>query len=307
MQLDLKNTINKLAQDYSVFTQDFTEYPPYKVGDIIDLGYVDCIVVKIDHLDKLEEPVYRMYVRLLGGLQIVKMQAQPFIYSDNFVIPANEIVVLSGMSASGKDTVAQMLAEKDGYNFIVSTTTRPMRPNEEQGKPYYFVNKEEFDKIPMIETRSYNTLVEGKEDTWYYGVAQNAVAPNKKYVVVLDIDGMEDFKKVFGNRVKPIYINVPEETRKARSESRGGHDETEWNRREKADSVSVGIERAKDHYPLIVSLEDSTPEELYSQVKRCIKSYKLVAQTDLLKTELNNTQQITNEVGEKVVSDDKNK
>lgn len=58
------------------------------------------------------------------------------------------LVVLSGPSGVGKGTVRKALFEMPDQNFVysVSMTTRKMRPGEVDGKDYYFVTKEEFEK-----------------------------------------------------------------------------------------------------------------------------------------------------------------
>lgn len=71
------------------------------------------------------------------------------------------ILVISGWSCAGKDTAQDFLAKK-GWGFIVSTTSRPIRPNEVEGKNYYFVTRQEFEnKIKnneLLEYRSYNKI-----------------------------------------------------------------------------------------------------------------------------------------------------
>lgn len=148
----------------------------------------------------------------------------------------NKIIVLCGKSSAGKDKIAKYLSENHSYKFIVSTTSRPIRPNESQGNPYKFITRQEFeDKIKardFIECRQYNTLVNNIPDTWYYGVEESEVdIKNNNYVVVLDIQGLQDFKRYFGDHVISFYIDVDNDIRKDRAMQRGGFDETEWNRR----------------------------------------------------------------------------
>ena len=143
----------------------------------------------------------------------------------------DSIIVLVGFSASGKDSIASYLKDNYNYNFIVSVTNRPMRPNESQGNPYNFVTFNDFiqliDTDKLIEYRTYDTV----HGTWFYGVKKDAVLPNNKYVVVLDLWGLSEFKKYFGGRVKSFFIQVDNETRENRAKSRGGFDLAEWNRR----------------------------------------------------------------------------
>lgn len=182
----------------------------------------------------------------------------------------NEIIVCSGMSSAGKDTISQMLKDRNGYNFVVSHTTRPMRDGESEGNPYYFVSKEEFDLIAMIEHRAYNTLVNNIPDTWHYGVSTLAIDDDKPYVVVLDFDGYIDFIQHFGERVIGVYIDVDEQTRKQRCISRGDFDPHEWNRREQSDAIAFeGFDKV---YSATFKGYDS--EELYNNIinfveKRC--------------------------------------
>ncbi len=58
------------------------------------------------------------------------------------------LIVLSGPSGVGKGTVRKEIFSQEGNNFdySISMTTRQVRPGEVNGKDYYFVSKEEFEK-----------------------------------------------------------------------------------------------------------------------------------------------------------------
>lgn len=162
----------------------------------------------------------------------------------------NKIIVLCGKSASGKDTLAKMISEKYGYNFIVSTTTRPIRNGESQENPYHFVSKEDFEQLindgKLIEYRTYNTLVDGIPAVWYYGAEKREVVENKKYIVVLDIMGLDGFKETFGDRVVSFYLNASDEIRKERCVNRGDFNESEFNRRLADDEIVFSDEVIKN-------------------------------------------------------------
>jgi guanylate kinase len=56
--------------------------------------------------------------------------------------------VLSSPSGAGKTTLTRMLiAESPELKMSVSVTTRPMRPGEEEGRDYYFVDQKRFDEM----------------------------------------------------------------------------------------------------------------------------------------------------------------
>lgn len=60
--------------------------------------------------------------------------------------PPALVIVISGPSGVGKDAVIRRLQEKrpDLY-FVVTATSRPMRPGERDGVDYFFVTREEFE------------------------------------------------------------------------------------------------------------------------------------------------------------------
>jgi guanylate kinase len=57
------------------------------------------------------------------------------------------LVVISGPSGAGKDTVVAKYLEKSKKTWLsVAYTSREMRPGDEEGKSYFFVTREEFEK-----------------------------------------------------------------------------------------------------------------------------------------------------------------
>lgn len=58
------------------------------------------------------------------------------------------LVVLSGTAGSGKDSVVRRMQERGiPFEFIVTCTTRPPRPGEENGRDYFFVSDSEFQEL----------------------------------------------------------------------------------------------------------------------------------------------------------------
>jgi len=146
------------------------------------------------------------------------------------------ILVLMGPSATGKDTIQRILMNK-GFSPIVSTTTRPRRTKEIHGKDYFFVSDEEFEKLiaenKFVEYRTYNTVQDGKPAVWKYG-SPAVDAANGNYVVVLDKQGADDYKKYYNERSVrcfTVLVKTSDEIRRQRAEKRGSFDEQEWLRR----------------------------------------------------------------------------
>lgn len=70
------------------------------------------------------------------------------------------LLILSGPSGAGKGTVVKsLLAGSPGIRLSVSATTRPPRPGEEDGKDYFFLARERFQKMDkegkMLESAEY--------------------------------------------------------------------------------------------------------------------------------------------------------
>ena len=130
-----------------------------------------------------------------------------------------KIITLTGCSASGKDTLLNMII---WYNKnilpIISTTTRPMRKGEKEGVNYYF--KKEIDLNNLIEYRKYQTI----NGTYFYGIEkeeiENKLKQNDTLIVILDYRGLKAMREYcLKNNIKieSYYIQVPLKTRLYRS------------------------------------------------------------------------------------------
>lgn len=98
-----------------------------------------------------------------------------------------DVFVVSAPSGSGKTTICRMLVTRlDRISLSVSYTTRPRRQGETEGKDYYFIEPDKFDK--MIVSRKFleNASVYGHR----YGTSREAVSAvvSRGDDVVLEID-----------------------------------------------------------------------------------------------------------------------
>jgi guanylate kinase len=111
--------------------------------------------------------------------------------------PEPLLIVISGPSGVGKDTVMQrMKARGMDYHFVVTANTRPKRENEVQGVDYFFVSKEEFAR--MIEE---NELIEYAVVYGdYKGIpkqqVREALKSGRDVVMRLDVQGAETVRKL---------------------------------------------------------------------------------------------------------------
>ena len=61
---------------------------------------------------------------------------------------STNLIIISGPSGSGKDAVINGLIERGlPIERVITTVTRPKRPGETDGQPYYFIDEPGFKKL----------------------------------------------------------------------------------------------------------------------------------------------------------------
>ena len=181
-------------------------------------------------------------------------------------------ILLTGMTSSGKDKVKNILTKMFNHKPIVSHTTRPKRINEVNHKDYHFVTELEFNDIMMLETRSYDTIFEGKAQTWIYGTSLKELDKKGDKVCIKDLEGAIKLKEHIKDSII-IYIEVPEEIRKQRAIERGSFCELEYNRRLEQDSKDFDEELIEKHCEyFIYNYKDE--EYLLEQIKDLVSFIK---------------------------------
>ena len=133
--------------------------------------------------------------------------------SNNNICPSYPVLVLiSGPSAVGKDTIARGVIKKrpEDFFFVVTVTTRKPRDGEVHGIDYTFVSHDEFAR--MIE---YNELLEyAVVYNDYKGVPkkqiQDALASGKNVIMRLDVQGAATVRELIPE-VITIFLIAPTE------------------------------------------------------------------------------------------------
>ncbi len=105
------------------------------------------------------------------------------------------LVVLSGLSGVGKDSVLRALKkEYPQAHYIVTFTDRKPRPGEIDGVDYYFVSTEEFErKIAHDEMAEYSKVYGQYKGGEKKQILQ-AFAEKKDVIMRLDVQGAEKIK-----------------------------------------------------------------------------------------------------------------
>jgi len=102
------------------------------------------------------------------------------------------LIVISGPSGIGKDTVVDGLKERNlPFHFVITATSRPPRDYEEDGRDYFFYSEEKFEE--MIEAGEF------LEHAWVYSAykgvpksqVREALATGEDVVMRLDVQGAQ--------------------------------------------------------------------------------------------------------------------
>jgi guanylate kinase len=111
--------------------------------------------------------------------------------------PLPLLIVLSGPSGVGKDTVLQRMKERDlPFHFVVTATTRPKRENEVHGKDYFFVSKDEFARMIEADELIEYAIVYGDYKGPPKEQVRQALASGKDVVMRLDVQGAATIRKL---------------------------------------------------------------------------------------------------------------
>ena len=129
----------------------------------------------------------------------------------NLYRPQPLLVVISGPSGVGKDTVIQRMKERGlPLHFVVTATTRPPRQNERHGVDYYFVSKDEF--AGMIEKGELLEYAIVYND--YKGIpkenVRRAMASGKDVVMRIDVQGAATIHKLYPDALL-IFLTTQDE------------------------------------------------------------------------------------------------
>ncbi len=107
------------------------------------------------------------------------------------------LIVISGPSGVGKDSVLQRMKERDlPFHFVVTATTRPQRPGEVDGVDYYFVTHDEFaEMIEQGELLEY-AIVYNDYKGIPKGQVRQALASGRDVMMRIDVQGAETIREL---------------------------------------------------------------------------------------------------------------
>lgn len=145
---------------------------------------------------------------------------------DPYIRPTHPLlIVISGPSGVGKDTIARRLMERrDDFYFVVTATTREPRANEVHARDYFFVSHDEF--AQMIEQDELLEYAVVYND--FKGVPKQqirgAIASGKDVIMRVDVQGAATIRKLVPQGVFVFLTAESEEAMVQRLRERKSED-----------------------------------------------------------------------------------
>jgi guanylate kinase len=131
------------------------------------------------------------------------------------------IFLFTGPNGAGRKTVADMAGLTLNIKQVLSYTTRPRRPTEVEGEDYFFISRESFEKAQQQE--QFIEVIEF--DGNHYGIKSSDIEEqlqaNGCIYLVLNSEGTDILKDLYGDKVVRIFINADKEQLNSRQQERG--------------------------------------------------------------------------------------
>lgn len=151
------------------------------------------------------------------------------------------LVIISGPSGVGKSTICKELVGRlDNVYLSVSATTRPKKAGEQDGREYWFVGRDEFEKMMKAGEFLEHAEVFGNLYGTPKSKVEQALGQGKTVLLEIDVQGALQIKNLYP-RARLIFILPPKQAELAkRIDGRGRDDSREVEKR----LAGAGIEIA---------------------------------------------------------------
>lgn len=162
------------------------------------------------------------------------------------------LIILSGPSGSGKDTVLNKLTEnRDDIKISISMTTRQKRNDEIDGLNYYFVSREYFEKKitdnNMLEYAEYANNLYGTPKAPVDEMLRNG----KAVILKIEVQGAEKIRKIYPEVIS-IFL-MPPSVRVLEERLRGRNSEDEETLNHRLVIAREEIRRAPEYDYIVIN------------------------------------------------------
>lgn len=182
------------------------------------------------------------------------------------------LVVISGPSGVGKDSILMRMRDIGFlFHFVVTATSRPMRPGERDGYDYHFVSKERFEEMIAREE-----LLEWAEVYGHYkGIPKSevrqAISSGRDVILRIDVQGAATIKRMAPEAVLVFLAPGSIDELRAR---------LQWRRTESLDQMEQRLQLAQremeavDQFEYVVINREDHLDDAVGQIRAIIVAEK---------------------------------
>lgn len=169
-----------------------------------------------------------------------------------------KLLVISGLSAAGKGTIARELISRfDNYALSISATTREKRGNEVDGVDYFFIEKKKF--LDMIDDNEFLEYAEYVGN--YYGTPKKYVEEKLKnginVILEIEMQGALQVKKIYDRAILVFVLPISAKVQRERLVKRQRDDTLQIEKRIKQAIIDAQYAKHYDYVIVNDNLDDT--------------------------------------------------
>jgi guanylate kinase len=189
---------------------------------------------------------------------------------DDILKPQPLLVLISGPSGVGKDSVVKALLRRQlPLHFVVTTTDRAPRSDEKEGVDYFFVSKQQFEEFIARDEMLEYAVVYGH----YKGIRKTqireALSSGKDVIVRLDVQGVKRVKSLCQGAVT-IFI-VPSNSEEWFLRLKNRNTETSEDFQLRMETARYELQQLPEYEYVVVNARDRL-EETVNVIEAIIKT-----------------------------------
>ena len=178
---------------------------------------------------------------------------------EHYMLPTPLLVIISGPSGAGKDSVVKRMRELNyPFHFVVTTTDRPPRPGESNGLDYHFVSTATFDKMIADDELFEHAVVYGQHKGLRKAPVLRALSSGVDVIMRLDVQGAATVRQLVPEALGIFLVPPSIEILIDRLRRRGGDSPEQI--LERVDSVLEEIGRLREFDYVVVNREGHLDE-----------------------------------------------